>query len=669
MRSFNHRGKEDVILISDVLVTDVLYRNVSLPEVSKIVDAITLKATNSETNITVVNAYEGTSAAVGITTYGNRLETPGDLLPTLVVDGIQHDFTDFTEKPMSAGSRVTIVYTEDIYNITGTGPGEGSGVYENFRIALFLEEGVIGETASILDVVAYSNEENTLRDITIVSEGDNFNGILLKNTGTEENPFTIDNANITLTGNGGDDFQGWGAGIMVTSTNGNTSFVNIKNASITTRGAIRTAIWASGSGTTTANISNTVVVGYDADEASEAYQNLKVPMMKKVPWALGLEGNNRITGVLGNAVVTYTDAIVVSEGWGALSTDSASNRDGGLAPVSGVLAGIGTLEVYNAANAGSYTSVKEVNGVTYGFTVGRLGESSGYVSYADGVTNQYSDSEFYAPDYLMIIAAGASGAMFNNVTGETRRGGFMWHQTAGGKLTLNGGRYTVADAMFQVKSQLSDTSGTNAAYTDIEVNRSEITINGTNAQSGVLLQLMPTDDTAGSPVAGSYTVPYEGPDAEAAAGTIEAVNAAFNDVVINGNIYNSMQFKKQALNVTFTNSRITGVISASYSYHVDENGRQYAKGTVLDDTMEGAYLYGGRIVNVASATVNNPVNLTLAGSTWTVTGTSYLNSLTMDAGSSINGIITVDGSEMASDAVVAATRNGTVTGNIVITKK
>lgn len=53
--------------------------------------------------------------------------------------------------------------------------------------------------------------------------------------------------------------------------------------------------------------------------------------------------------------------------------------------------------------------------------------------------------------------------------------------------------------------------------------------------------------------------------------------------------------------------------------------------------MHKGCLYGGRIVNVASATVDNPVNLTLAGSTWTVIGISYLNSLIMDAGSVIKG--------------------------------
>jgi len=667
LSSCQKNDNETDITSSDISVTDVVYRETSLTDVSKIVGEVTLKATVGDINISIVNAYEGTAETAMVTTDGSTFTTPDNLLATLVVDGIQYDFTDFVDESIPADSKVIITYTEDVYNLTNNGPGEGNDVYESFRMGLFLENGTIGKTASVLDTVTYSESENGLSEVAVTSEGDNFNGILIKNTGTEENPYTINNANIKLTGNGGDDFQGWGSGIMITSTEGNTSFVDIIDSFITTDGAIRTAIWAGGSGTTKVNVSDTVVVGLDADESTDDYQNLKVPMMKKVPWALGLEGNNRITGVLGNARATYTDSIVVAEGWGALSTDSAASNDGGLKDVNGVLAGIGSLEVYDEANADSYTSTKEVNGVTYGFTVGKLGESSGYVTYADmGVTNEYANSEFYAPDYIMIIAAGTSGAVFDNITGETQRGGFMWHQTAGGQLTLNDGSYKVDDTMFLIKSQLSDTSGSNAAYTDIAVNSSEITIDGTNAQSGVLLQLMPTDDTAGSPVAGSYTVPYEGPDTEAATESIEAVNASFSNVSVEGDIYNSMQFKKQDLNITFTDSQITGIISASYSYHVDENGTQYVEGDVLDDTMERAYLYGGRIVNVVSETVDNPVNLTLAGTTWTVTDTSYLNSLTIDNESTINGRITVDGVEAAADDIVSA-KNSTITGNIVIT--
>lgn len=89
---------------------------------------------------------------------------------------------------------------------------------------------------------------------------------------------------------------------------------------------------------------------------------------------------------------------------------------------------------------------------------------------------------------------------------------------------------------------------------------------------------------------------------------------------------------------------------------------------MLDDTMAGSYLYGGRIVNVASETVDNAVNLTLTGSTWTVTGTSYLNTLTIDSESKIDGLITVDGIEVAPDNIVAA-KGGTITGNIVVTAR
>lgn len=650
---------------SAIKVVNVTYnQDVGVPEAAKVVASVTLEAVNSNTVITVKDLYHDTETSETVSTAGTEFTTPAGLLTTLTVDGVQYDFTDFTTDPFLSGSDVVITYTEDVYNLTNYGPGEGSGVYENFRSSLFVEDSVISDTASVKDAVTYSSVGTGIENAAIKSEGSNFNGILLKNSGTDNNHYTIDHANISLTGNGGDDFNGWGAGIMVTSTGGNTSYVDITNTYITTKGAIRTAIWAGGSGTTDVKVSDTVVIGRDADPDSAEFAALAVPMMKKVPWALGLEGNNRITGVLGNAQVSYEDSIIVAEGWGALSTDSASSTDGGLKAVKNVLAGIGSLEVYDEADAGRYTAVKEVNGVTYGFTAGTLGESSGYVSYADqGITNHYTDSEFYAPDYLMIIASGASGAAFTNITGITQRGGFMWHQTAGGALTLDDGSFTVDDTMFLIKSQLSDTAGSNPAYTDIVVDGTELNIVGDNAQSGVLLQLMPTDDTAGSPVAGTYTVPFEGPDTEKAMETIQAVNAFFTDVIVEGDIYNSMQYKEQDLNVTFSAASITGVISSSWSHHVDENGEQYMEGTVLDDTMARAYLYGGRIVNTASETVDNAVNLTLKSSAWTVTGTSYISGLVVDGESFVNGTIYYEGSEISVSEILEA-YNGSIRGDI-----
>ncbi|MCD7845875.1 MAG: hypothetical protein LUG57_08520 [Oscillospiraceae bacterium] len=61
------------------------------------------------------------------------------------------------------------------------------------------------------------------------------------------------------------------------------------------------------------------------------------------------------------------------------------------------------------------------------------------------------------------------------------------------------------------------------------------------------------------------------------------------------------------------------------------------------------------------STINNPVYVSLTdGSVWTVTGESYLAQLTVEAGSAVSGIVTVDGEE------VDVSAGGTWEGDIVV---
>ena len=93
--------------------------------------------------------------------------------------------------------------------------------------------------------------------------------------------------------------------------------------------------------------------------------------------------------------------------------------------------------------------------------------------------------------------------------------------------------------------------------------------------------------------------------------------------------------------LTFDNARITGVISSSESHH-----------TKPEMDMLKDYKLFGVVTNTAHEPINNGVIVSLTnGSTWTVTGTSYLTSLTIDNGSTITAAkgykatMTVDGME------------------------
>lgn len=509
---------------------------------------------------------------------------------------------------------------------------------------------------SVLKALSGGTTNNTSSTgTTIVSKGGFFNGYYISGA-----TYAISGLNMTLVGNGGDDFQGWGAGIMATDG----ANVSVDKSYIDTTGTVRTAIWAGGKASNL-KVTNTVVVAHNNDDAT-AYSdadNYAVPMLERTPFVLGLNGDIRATNVLGSATASYTDSIVVSNVWGALSTDSGVEGTKAL-DVSNVLAGIGTLEV--AQTGKTYTATKEVNGVNYGFTIGKLGERSGYVTYSDaGVYDIFNNVSFYAPDYIGIIAAGSSALYMNDSYGYSARTGFMIHQNQGtvnpgtgdkGGLYVKGGSYDVADTFVNVRGGLVASSYTT---TNINVDGAKINLFGTAAQSGVLLRLMQSDD-AGNP--GITQCPIENATYDEyksydVTQVVSPTTATFSNMTVDGDIYNSVYKVSQILDVTLDKMTITGMITSGVQTHVDANGKPFA-GTI--NASGDDYLFFGRVATAAYPAVNNPVVLTMKNSTtWNVTGTSYLTSLTFDATSKINGTITVDGK-----VVTAA---GTYTGNIVVT--
>ncbi|MGD9210166.1 MAG: hypothetical protein PVI90_05290 [Desulfobacteraceae bacterium] len=475
---------------------------------------------------------------------------------------------------------------------------------------------------------------------------------------------------MSLDGNGGDDFQGWGAGIVVI----NGANVTLKNASINTTGVIRTALWAGGE-LSTLDVSNSVISAYNCDSATpySDEDNYAVPMMEQVPFALGLVGNLRATNVLGSATVTYTNSIIASNAWAALSTDSGVQNTKAL-DVSGVLAGIGEVEV--ARKGKKYTAKKKINGTTYGFTKAELGDRSGYVTYADaGVYDMFNNVKFYSPDYLGIIASRSSLIYMKDSYGYSDRIGFLIHQNDGsentgfasedtgfssyGGLYVDGGKYDVADTFALVKG-----GSINGSYTttNIEVDGADINIFGTAAQSGALLRLMNSDD-AGSPGVIEYTIDdltYEEYQAYTAEATVDATTATFSNMTVAGDIFNTIYQVEQALDVVLDNTTLDGVISSAFEAHVGADGNtDGVDGLTIYAATDDDYLYIGRVTSTPQPAVNNPVYLTLANNTtWNVTGTSYLSSLSWESGCTINGTVTVDGSEV--------TTPGDYSGTIVV---
>ena len=549
--------------------------------------------------------------------------------------------------------------------------------------------GASGEMASAVSVTGTSVQtdetyftgtatETSVSDFEISADSKQLVGLAISGDGAEK--ITVKNGLISM--------QEWGTAISIYGA----AQAEIDGVVVWNKGK---ADGLSAAGQSNTVVKNTVIYG----------EQNPVTYRRASPFALGLAGSSRVTNAVGNSVITYEDSLVVSGSWAPLSTDSGQNvrlvtRD--------VLAGIGYLEV--ARPGVDYTATKQVNGVLYGFTLGDSANyNSGYVSYCDsGFHNYYYDSQFYGTDYVIILSTFGSSATMVNDECYSDRIGIMWHKNAGGTVDMTGGSMYAKQALFMMKGYSDlDTDG---CYTNLVVNGTDLTI----GEGGVLLQMMTSDDcglnyealqipaveddfsqvkcllgtmvqktyTEGFPPTVMYVFDLNGEEVGVSAAEYDAFvaanptaapvmveyepqrtsTAAFKNLSVEGNIYNAVWQAYQAIDVTFENADITGVISSAWANHVDADGSALPGGTVIEaDSSLDCHLGMGRVKNTAAPTVNNPVYLTLtAGSVWNVTGTSYLAKLTVDGTSAIEGaVMTVDG-------VPTPITAGTYEGEIVI---
>ncbi|MDO0917041.1 hypothetical protein QQM39_41460 [Streptomyces sp. DT2A-34] len=124
-----------------------------------------------------------------------------------------------------------------------------------------------------------------------------------------------------------------------------------------------------------------------------------------------------------------------------------------------------------------------------------------------------------------------------------------------------------------------------------------------------------------------YTEPTDEP-AKGSAFDITAVHTAdsaatFTSIELKGDFYNGMGAGKNRV-LTFEDATVEGVISASKAVH-------------RVSTIDASNFHElGIVTNTARAAVNNGAIVALnSGSTWTVTGTSYLTGLTLAADASV----------------------------------
>ncbi len=553
----------------------------------------------------------------------------------LVADGAQRDLLPGAEYDTERFQ----IKSVRVCRVGGPSAAPWSGAKEEekatywFRQALLVDDGKLVEDASLPELLSGGSvDASGAKGVTLRSEGAHFNGILLDGGSR----FTLEDSRLYARGDGGDDLSGWGAAVMAD----NRSVVDILGSYIETEGAIRCALYVDNA--SIANVRDTVIYSKETPDSFEAYAALTPAMMKRVPFALGMEGTVRSLNVMADGQGRFDNCVIVSTGWGAISTDSGTAYDacGTYAlDVKDTLSGIGTLE--KAVPGKSYTAVKTIGGETWGFTVG----GSGYVTYADsGVHNRYRNVAFYSPDYIQVMGSGRSGSAYIDSYLCSGHTAFMTQQTGGGVFELTNTTVDAVDALLQIKSGAANTGFSNLVCDNTQVRFSGAS---TRAKNGILVELVESDD-AGNPGITTYTINDSPESAKATSSTVADSSATLKNGAYAGDVYNSIYNYRQALNLRLENATLTGTVSASRALHVDLDGRPVPNGTVLNAFMgsreydhadytaarggfDGDCKLIGRFRHSCAPVLNNPINVALSGSRWRVTGEGWLQALTVDA--------------------------------------
>lgn len=597
---------------------------------------------------------------------GAVIKAPEGYSLTMTVDGVETGMNPGTYKGK-------IVITRAESNIVNY---EKAKLTHYYRQALYLDDKGVAQTKSVLPAAgSYMVKDGVLTGVKISSRGECFNGIYAAG-----GSHTVQGAIIDFTGNGGNDFAGYGAAVMAT---GEKTTLIVDGAKINTSGAVRTAVVAGGGSNLI--IKNSVIQTKNGVLPADYVPNVSLGIMKEAPWMLGIVGNCRATNLVGNnTTASYINSSISAEGWGVLSTDDGKN-----------------------------VKLTAINSKII------ISGSSGYGAYGiGGAIDGFYGCDIAVPDYAAIITGGNAiyGAstpeavsQLNNdmkigltknelssikqkkTTVRSGRFGVMWHG--------NGSTKVMDDTIFDCEKTIFLVKGSSAT---IKVDGSKGA--RLNTKNGVVLQVMDNDDPG--PVnldgvmvnKGVYHEPAEAPvrakDFDVTAANDTDVKAAFSNIALSGDFYNSFTGAKKSgnmagavspggsagspaggaiaagaapagggsrgsssgknLNLTFESAVITGVISASSAKHT--------KDTITAED----YALLGEVANTPSEAVNNGMIVSMVNSTWTVTGTSYLTNLTLDNGSAIKAkegygvTLTVNGAKKAIGP-------GMYKGNIVIT--
>jgi hypothetical protein len=622
---------------------------------------------------------ENTSLSEMIVGEGASVIAPDGYILTMTIDGVETG-----QKLVStAGVNTQIspgIYRGDILlTLTQSNAVTYQGLVFPLRQGLYLNETGIVSAKSVMAAIS-GNKPNAydIKDIQISSTGECFNGIYVAGGN-----HTVRNVKISLIGNGRNDFAGQGAAIVAT---GEKTRLVLDNAEINNRGVVRTAVIASGGSSLI--VKNSTIKTADGILPTDYVPNADILQMRGGFPVGGSLGNCRATNLLGaNTKAAYINSSISAEGWGVLSTDGCTTPKltaiNSKISITGNIGGYGTYAIGNAT--------ERFLGSEFKVAFDATSLKGGYLFYGDSTSQAVTqlnkdldlgltENELKAiPDKGTVITSERFGVVatgdgtvdvsgrtvFN--TGET----IFLNKGATVAITVDGSKGAQLNAANGVILQVMDNDSGNP-YTESSAEPEKIVswdlTSSANATTGIFSNITLSGNfynstgwtkaattsgpgglggPAGAPsgpgggMGGGMGAPPGGQGAPSMAQGGAPPAGRSGDAGPGGGVPGGAAGgpggpppggggpgggggKNMAL--TFDRSHITGVISASEAHH---------KKPVLHVNKDDYKLFGV-VTNAAHAAINNGVIVALKnGSTWTVTGTSYLTSLAIETGSAI----------------------------------
>lgn len=553
---------------------------------------------------------------------GGTLAAPSGYILTVTVDGVE------------TGSRLVSTYGTTTLIAPGTYRGDVVitvaaenaqvmfGQTFHLRQAVYVDSSGINTDYSALSAVTAGRlAASSAHDLVLRSTGEAFDGFFVSG-----GIYELIRPVIAYDGNGRCDFVGYGASLV--GTGASTRFV-IDGARIDNTGVVRSGVIADDGANVI--VKNSVIATHDGVLPADYTANIG-PNMMTVPWMLGLSGNVRATIALGvDTKATYINTHVSSTNWGVLSTDSDNQAE---------LTAINCdLTITDKEGYGTYADGSAIDrflGCRFNHVAFAAISTGGSVYFGD--STRAAVAALNTSQDIRLSAAELAAIPVTHTEIDSTRFGVMWAQGNGGSVTIDGGtQLRTAETSFLVKAV--------KVTIDVDGSQDAMILPG----NGVLLQMMETDDP-GNPT-GTYTEPTtpatKDDTFDVTTQQANDVVATFTDITLRGDFYNGRR-ADQNLVLTFTGTRLDGVISASTTKH--------AISTIGEDEYDQL----GRVTNTTQAAINNGVIVTVgAGSAWTVAGTSYLTSLTVAANAVVHaGTMTVDGT--ATPLVAGRTYTGAI---------